>query len=257
MSWRLIKAELLKLRRRRGLLAWTLLIPLGVVGLQYGVLAALHAGDPAAHGPAGGVANLATTLVLLGTLAPVAAVLVGATAGAGDVEAGLFRDLVVTGRSRRALFAARVPGGLALLLPVVAAAWLLAVGASFAFAGGSATPGLGAVLLGGGWALLAAALAYVVALGLASLSGSRAMTVGVMLAWLFPVSNILLSISQLGGWRRAIMQPALERIAPSQLVPGGGGSAVTMSLAVTLLVLALWSIVPLVAGAWRTQTRDA
>src|SRR5438552_14078673 len=53
-------------------------------------------------------------------LSTVAAVLIGATAGAGDLG-GFFRNLVVTGRPRWSLFAARVPGGLALLLPMTAA----------------------------------------------------------------------------------------------------------------------------------------
>ncbi len=40
--------------------------------------------------------------------------MIGIDAGAGDLSAGVFRDLVVTGRSRLALFASRVPAALAL-----------------------------------------------------------------------------------------------------------------------------------------------
>ena len=257
MNLRLINAELLKLRRRRGLLAFALLLTVGTVLIQYVSLVILHASDPARYGPAGGVDNLDTMLSVLVTFGPVAGVLVGATAGAGDLEAGLFRDLVVTGRSRLALFAARVPGGLALLAPILVVAWGLAVAATFAFAGGLATPSSTAVLAGGGWLLLATALGYLVALGLAALLGSRAMTVGVMLAWLFPVSHLLLVIGRLGGWRRAILDPALYRVAPSSLVPAKAHPPVAISLTAAVLVLALWGLVPLVAGTWRTQTRDA
>jgi hypothetical protein len=257
VNLRLIGAEFLKLRRRRGLLAFALGLTVGAVLVQYVTLVILHANDPARYGPAGGIGNLYTTLMTLLTLAPVAGVLIGAAAGAGDLEAGLFRELVVTGRSRVALFAARVPGGLALLLPIVAVAWALGVAASYAFAGGLTTPGLGAVLEGGGWVLLAAALGYLVALGLASLSGSRAMTVGVMLAWLFPISHLLLSIGQLRGWRRVIWDPALFRVSPSSLVPARAHPPVAISLTAAVLVLAWWGLVPLVAGAWRTWTRDA
>jgi hypothetical protein len=257
MNLRLVDAELLKLRKRRGLLTWSLLLTVGAVIVQYLTLALLHANDPAHHGPAGGIDNLYSTLIMLVTFAPIVGVLIGAAAGAGDLEAGLFRELVVTGRSRLALFAARVPGGLALLVPIVAVAWALAVGASFAFAGGLTTPGLAAVLEGGGWVLLAAALGYLVSLGVASLSGSRAMTVGVMLAWLFPVSHILLQIDQLRGWRRVLWDPALFRISPSSLVPAKAHPPVAISLGAAVLVLALWGLVPLVAGAWRTRTRDA
>ncbi len=257
LNLRMIKAEFLKLRRRRGLLACTLAMTVGAVLIQYVTLLVLHANDPAHYGPAGGINSLSSTAMLLAGFGPIAGVLVGATAGASDLEAGLFRDLVVTGRSRLALFAARVPGGLALLLPVMAVAWTLAAGASFAFAGGLATPSLAVALEGGGWVLLGAAMAYLVTLGVASLSGSRAMTVGIMFAFLVPVSSLLLAIDKLGGWRRALLDPALYRVAPSSLVPDRARPQVAISLAVAVLVLALWGLIPLVAGAWRTRTQDA
>jgi hypothetical protein len=53
-------------------------------------------------------------------------VIIGAVAGAGDLEADVYRDLVVTGRSRLALYASRIPGGLAFLLPFVVTAYALA-----------------------------------------------------------------------------------------------------------------------------------
>ena len=49
---------------------------------------------------------------MLALLAAVAGAIVGATAGGADIEAGVFRDLAATGRSRTALFFARVPGAL-------------------------------------------------------------------------------------------------------------------------------------------------
>jgi hypothetical protein len=36
-----------------------------------------------------------------------------------------------------------------------------------------------------------------------------------------------------------------------------GGVAVPMSLSAAIAVIALWAIVPLAAGGWRTLTRDA
>ena len=53
---RLIRAEVLKLRRRRGMLAIVAGITLGVVALAFGVSAIQHAGNPAKYGPAGGAA---------------------------------------------------------------------------------------------------------------------------------------------------------------------------------------------------------
>jgi hypothetical protein len=47
----------------------------------------------------------------------------GATAGTTDLTEGVFRNLVITGRSRLALYLARIPAGLAILLPLIAAAF--------------------------------------------------------------------------------------------------------------------------------------
>ena len=54
-------------------------------------------------------------------------ILVGATVGTADVTSGVFRDLVVTGRSRLDLYAARVPAGLALVLLAAAAGFAIVV----------------------------------------------------------------------------------------------------------------------------------
>ena len=71
-----------------------------------------HASNPAQYGPAGGLQHFARMLSLLGVfVGPVAAVLIGAEAGAGDLAAGVFRDNVLTGRSRLALFLSPDPGG--------------------------------------------------------------------------------------------------------------------------------------------------
>jgi hypothetical protein len=44
----------------------------------------------------------------------------GCTAGSVDLTEGMFRHLVVTGRSRLALYLARIPAGLAIIVPMVA-----------------------------------------------------------------------------------------------------------------------------------------
>ena len=51
--------------------------------------------------------------------------MVGATAGSTDLNDGMFRHLVITGRSRLALYLARIPAGLAILLPAVALAFTM------------------------------------------------------------------------------------------------------------------------------------
>src|SRR5205085_4242748 len=65
---RLVRAEVLKLRKRRGLVAITALLTLVPAVGTYGVLAILHWANPAHHGPAGGVTNLGHGLWVLAIL---------------------------------------------------------------------------------------------------------------------------------------------------------------------------------------------
>ena len=50
----------------------------------------------------------------------IVAATLGCTAGSVDLTEGMFRHLVVTGRSRLALYLARIPAGLAIVVPMVA-----------------------------------------------------------------------------------------------------------------------------------------
>src|SRR5205823_7890779 len=132
---RLVLAEVLKLRRRQGLMVFAALLTLAPMLIGYSVTVFLHATDAAHHGPGGGIDNLSGSLDVLQTLGGVAALLIGATLGAGDLGAGVFRELVVTGRSRTALFTARIPAGIAVLMAFVIAAFLSPPVGPFVFAG--------------------------------------------------------------------------------------------------------------------------
>ena len=59
--------------------------------IGFGITIFLHIHDPAGKGPAGGVTNFGGALGVLSLLGGVAAVLIGATIGAGDVSAGVRR----------------------------------------------------------------------------------------------------------------------------------------------------------------------
>jgi hypothetical protein len=253
---RLIRAEVLKLRKRRGLVATVSAMTIGAAVVLYGVLIALHAANPAHHGPAGGVDNLRHGVFILGALGTVAAIIVGASAGADDLNRGVFRELVVTGRSRWSLFWARVPGGLAFLLPFVAVAYALAAATSVGFAGFLAAPSTRLLVESGIFLLAHVAFAFVLALGLSSLIGSRAQTIGILLAFWLALTPLLLSIKFLGTSREAIPGAAFDRISPRAMVDTGGPH-VGMSLAAAILVLLLWTGIALALGGWRTATRDA
>ena len=180
---RLVGAEFLKLRKRRGLVLSSLGLTVVPMLVGYTVVAVQHASDPDRHGPGGGVENFVPSIGLLSGLVAIVAILIGVTAGTGDLRAGVFRELVITGRSRLSLFAARIPGGLALLLPFAAAGFVTAAVASIVLAGGEPTPGFRLLVLTGAWIGLAAALTFVLALGVSSVVGSTGPSIGILLGW--------------------------------------------------------------------------
>src|ERR1041385_7332416 len=111
-----------------------------------------------------------SVLILLGGIA---AVIAGANTGAQDLSSGVFRELVVTGRSRVALFGARIPGGLLFLLPFVAAAYTLSAVVGGLANGYLQAPSTTTLVESGLWVLANAAFYFVVALGIASVTTSR------------------------------------------------------------------------------------
>lgn len=247
-------AELLKLRKRRGLVAASLALTIVPMLIAYSVLVLLHVTDAAGHGPAGGFENFRQTIQILSRLTVVAAFLVGVTAGAADERAGVFRELVVTGRPRLALFGARIPGGLAFLLPLLAAALAVTATASVALAGPLETPDLALIAKTSAWIALTGAASFALSLGLASLIGSATTSVAMLLGWNFAVMPVLQVIEKLGALRDGLLPMALERLEPAGLA---GPGAAQSSLAVAVIAIAGWTLVPLALGAWRTTTRDA
>jgi hypothetical protein len=252
----LVRAELLKVRKRRGLVASTVALTIVPMIVAYVVLVLLHVANAAEHGPAGGAKNFADSLNFLGALTIVAGILVGATVGTGDVGAGVFRELVVTGRSRLALFAARIPAGLAFLLVPLAIGFAVSASAATLLAGRLDPPSAGLILHSVGWLGLIAALSFAIALGVSSLVSSRGTSIGILLGWTLVAMPLLMQISSLGFVREGLLGAATDRLEPAAVL-GNGGAVVSMSLGAAIVVIAAWAMVPLAAGARRTQTRDS
>jgi hypothetical protein len=190
---------------------------------------------------------------LLTSLGGVAAVLIGTTAGSQDVSAGVFRDLVVTGRSRRRLFGIRFPGALAVYLPLLAAGFGLAVAGAYAFAGGTAVPTAHEI---GRYAIAVGSLGVVnLALGVAlgSMIPPRIAT-GVLIGWNAILASLLVSIDALGGARKAIDVAAAMHFAPAAAAKG---VTVPMAGSSAVVVLLLWVGIALRAGDWWTRRVEA
>ena len=126
LALQMFGADVLKVRKRRGTMIWVLVLALLPVIVLFAVKAIQHSSNALKYGPAGGTAGFSDGLRLLCLFfGPLAAVLIGVEAGTGDASAGVFRDLVVTGRSRLALFASRVPAALAVCWSVTVTGYLL------------------------------------------------------------------------------------------------------------------------------------
>jgi hypothetical protein len=122
----MISTRFMELRKRRGLMITLIGVTIGLPTIFLAVRLLLHAVDPHSYGPAGGydIFNHLVVVVLY-VFGFIVAATLGCTAGSVDLTDGMFRHLVVTGRSRLALYFARIPAGLAIIVPLVAAGFAI------------------------------------------------------------------------------------------------------------------------------------
>ncbi len=255
MTLRLVRAEFVKLRRRGSLMWWSLVLTVGVVSIVFAIIEILHLTNPGRYGPAGGVDALRGGIIGLTSAGAIAAILVGATAGTQDVSAGVFRDLVATGRSRWQLFGARVPGALAVFVPMITLGYVVIAACAVGLAGSLPTPDAWLIVRGYAWVVLFTGFDVILAIGFASLVGSRAVTNGVLIGWQFIAAPLLTQVTILGWARQALYPSALARLNPAPALDEG--TSVVHSVGVASLVVVAWLAAFLLAGGWRTATRDA
>lgn len=250
----MIGAEILKLRRNRSVMAFALLLTVGVVVLMFGYEAIAHTSNPSHNDPAGGITGFTRGVRDLGVFfGMLAAILIGAEAGTADVSSGVFRDLVTTGRSRLALFGVRFPAAAIVTLCMTAVSYGLVLLGTFALAGGTSTPDLSLILQSAGWIVLCNVVVVALAVGVGSLTGSRALTLTAVIGWQVIVTNLLVQVTSLGSARDALLTPALTNLMP---VRGGDGS-VFMAAGTAVVVTCLWFIFSQALGAWRTRAQEA
>jgi ABC-type transport system involved in multi-copper enzyme maturation permease subunit len=258
---RMVGADFLKLRKKRGTLIWALVLAVAPLVIYFIVKAVQHSSSPAEHSPAGGIGGYEDAMPVLALFfGPLAAIMIGTDGGAGDVAAGVFRDLVVTGRSRIALFASRVPAALGLTWLVMLVAYAVMVVGIYALASGAPTPGAALVINGLLFTLFATGILCVVAVGFSSLTGSRPAALTVLIGWQLVASRILENIESLGSSRELILSQAVAHFSPIGLSGHHGprgGATVTMSTGTAVIVSLGWIVIFCALGAWRTRTMDA
>ncbi len=124
-TWGLIGTKLLEIRKRRGLMVTLVILTMALPVLVLGLRLIFHAVDPKTYGPAGSPSIFSGLVNAMAEFGFIAAATLGTAAGTTDLTDGMFRHLVVTGRSRLALYLARIPSGLAIVLPLVGVAFAM------------------------------------------------------------------------------------------------------------------------------------
>jgi TM2 domain-containing membrane protein YozV len=120
-TWAMIATRFMELRKRRGLMIALIVVNIGIPTIFLAIRLLLHAFAPKSYGPAGGY-DIYTGLTagVMYVFGFIVAATLGSTAGSVDLTEGMFRHLVVTGRSRLAVYLARIPAGLAIIVPLLA-----------------------------------------------------------------------------------------------------------------------------------------
>jgi hypothetical protein len=257
----MISADLLKLRRHRPTMVTAMLLSVGIAIVYFAFIEARH------HGNLAGPQALSDGATLMGIyFGAFAAILVGAEAGTIDLASGVFRDLVATGRSRTALFLVRIPAAITIALAFSLSGFAVAVVAAYAFHGSAPAPSAGLALEFAAWVALATVVQTTLAAGVASLTGSRPVTLVAVIGWNTIATGILYLASFLGSVRDLVLLIALGGLFPGQQVgtrahPGSSialnNFKLPMPAVTAVLVILAWAVIPAVAGAWRTRTRDA
>ena len=240
----LIRMDLRKLSRRRGLMVMAMLIAVGSVTVIFIVTAIRHGADPQHVRPAGGLRSFQDATDFLGMIAVVVAAMVGVTAGAGDAELGVLRDVIATGRSRIALFGSRAVAGVAVTLGILAAGLVIATVCSIALAGSAPAPSLSEIVQRDAAVLAFGAVGALICTGVATFVRSRGPVMASVIAFGVLISQLLLQISFLGSVRALLPLAAFQRMAGDTI------SGMHVGLPTAIGVLIAWAIAALAAGGW-------
>lgn len=268
----LIGARLLELRKRRTLIVVTVAFTIALPVIFYGIRLAYHLSDSGRYAPAGAPDAFATAGTLMAEFGFIIAAALGVTAGTADLSDGMFRHLVITGRSRLALYLARIPAGLSILLSLAAVGFTIACLVT-AFLGspvpaGAVTPSPGEMTDAGLWLELDLVVGFTAGCGLGSLMGQRTVPI-ILLILLEIIITPALAGHALPGFidgERLVVGIPMDQLEPAALAggitvgPGGGPRGLhlpPMPAWAMAAVIAAWIIGWSAIGAWKMTTRDA
>jgi ABC-type transport system involved in multi-copper enzyme maturation permease subunit len=246
-------AEVLKLVKRRGLMITALVLLLGSVVAILVVRAILHSSDPFETESVGAEFGYRMCEIALISLGGLVATAIGATAGAQDHTAGVFRDLVATGVSRARLFLVRIPAALGVIAVLVVPPYLLALAAGVFLANHQPKPTSTDIRSDALYLSLLFLTLAVLACALSATIGSRGWVIGGLIAFEWVVQPLLAAFSVFGSGRQWLLGPAVDHFARSDLSRYDVG----MSDGQATVTVILWMGIVVAVGTWRTIARDA
>ena len=270
--WPLIGAKFTELRKRRVLVTVTVAFTIALPVIFYGIRLIYHLSNPARYAPAGAPGAFATAGTVMDEFGFIIAITLGVTAGTADLTDGMFRHLVITGRSRLALYLARIPAGLSILLSLAAVGFTVACLVT-AFGGSpepatAVTVSVGDMIRSGLWLELDLIIGFTVGLGLGSLMGQRTVPVILLIVMEIIITPALAdhALPNFINGERLLVGVAMDQLKPAALAggttigPGGGPRELhipPMPTWAMVTVILGWIIGWSAIGAWKMATRDA
>ncbi len=255
-------ADLVLYRRMRGIF-WGLLV-VGVFGIPF--LTSLAWTIPSQLGwytdtfvqevgtPSAIIESGMSFASLLGVIA---AVILGATAGSVDLQRGVLRDLVLTGKPRWRIVVGRLAAALSWLVAFIAAGIAVSIAIALTIAPLDETLD---------WADLAripAAFAPMLlvtlflATGVALIVGSRGPAIAVYFGVAFLVDNILGNLPKVGEWWREVSLGIAQEEVLTWIESGKEfTSSLDRSSTAAVVVLIGWGLIPFALGLVRLTRRD-
>ena len=236
----LIRADVLKLVKRRGLMIAAVSL---VVGLPLVVLLVAAIGRslaPDTFGEYGGAEGYEVLSGVMGFTMFVTTILLGGVAGSADESRGVFRDLAATGVSRARLALARIPAVVVVIGVLVAISFAVAIAVGSIASGSEPMPSSGAIARDGVNLLVAIVVYAALAVGLSALTGSLAISLTVLFTWFIIIEPIVASLSFLGDARRVLLSSGFNAITRPEF-RFEGEETFGMSVAGGLIVLAAWA----------------
>ncbi|TAN30755.1 MAG: hypothetical protein EPN30_00770 [Actinomycetota bacterium] len=258
LFWQMLRAETKKLTRRKGVMAFTVIGTVGAIVITFAILEIYHLSNPLKYSPIGGMSGFNKVIVLLGQITIISASILGTTAGSQDMESGVIRDLIVTGRSRTTIFLLRIEGAAIVWLVPLIVAFLIGMAVVFGLAGGTKEPSLHLVL-GAALYCIGVSLVYVLtAAGFASLFGTRGPAIAIMIGWTFVIEALLVNVSALGPVRNLFLTTAISALSPSaDRARHLQAAGVTPSLFEDYVVIVAWPLIMNLLGWIRGNRLEA